>query len=174
MKTQKIKFNNSGFTLIELIFYIALFSVFFVSLFLVLNIFYENKTKNSTIIEVEQQGLFISQTISQEIRNAQSIISPTIGDNSLSLSLEAYENFRNPIVFSLLSEAILLSENGVDIDNLNSSRVIISDLIFINNSIVGDIQSINFSFTISYKNNSGKKEYDYSKDFFASVSLNLK
>lgn len=171
----KIKNNKkNGFTLIELIFYIALFSVFFVSLFLVLNIFYENKNKNSVTIEVEQQGLFISQVISQEIRNSQSIISPTIGDNSSSLSLQSFDVLRSPIVFYLDSGAVILSENGSVIDNLNSNRIIVSNLNFVNNSIVDNIQGISFSFTVSYKNNSGKKQYEYNKDFFGSVNLNLK
>lgn len=171
----KIKNNKkNGFTLIELIFYIALFSVFFVSLFLVLNIFYENKNKNSVTIEVEQQGLLISQVISQEIRNSQSIISPTIGDNSSSLSLQSFDVSRSPIVFYLDSGAVILSENGSVIDNLNSNRIIVSNLNFVNNSIVDNIQGISFSFTVSYKNNSGKKQYEYNKDFFGSVNLNLK
>jgi type II secretory pathway pseudopilin PulG len=171
----RIKNNKKkGFTLIELIFYIGLFSVFFVSLFLVLNIFYENKNKNSVTIEVEQQGLFISQIISQEIRNSQSIISPIIGNNSSSLSLQSFNVLRSPIIFYLDAGTVMLSEDGDIIDNLNSDRVIISDLNFINNSIIDDIQSINFSFTVSYKNNSGKKQYEYNKDFFGSVSLNLK
>lgn len=171
----RIKNNKKkGFTLIELIFYIGLFSVFFVSLFLVLNIFYENKNKNSVTIEVEQQGLFISQIISQEIRNSQSIISPIIGNNSSSLSLQSFNVLRSPIIFYLDAGTVMLSEDGNIIDNLNSDRVIISDLNFINNSIIDDIQSINFSFTVSYKNNSGKKQYEYNKDFFGSVSLNLK
>lgn len=171
----KIRNNKKkGFTLIELIFYIALFSVFFVSLFLVLNIFYENKNKNSVTIEVEQQGLLISQVISQEIRNSQSIISPTIGDNSSSLSLQSFDVSRSPIVFYLDSGTLILSENGSVIDNLNSNRIIVSNLNFVNNSIVDNIQGISFSFTVSYKNNSGKKQYEYNKDFFGSVNLNLK
>lgn len=171
----RIKNNKKkGFTLIELIFYIGLFSVFFVSLFLVLNIFYENKNKNATIIEVEQQGLFISQIISQEIRNSQSIISPIIGNNSSSLSLQSFNVLRSPIIFYLDAGTVMLSEDGDIIDNLNSDRVIISNLNFMNNSIIDDIQNINFSFTVSHKNNSGKKQYEYNKDFFGSVSLNLK
>lgn len=166
--------QKNGFTLIELIFYIALFSVFFVSLFLVLNIFYENKNKNSVTIEVEQQGLLISQVISQEIRNAQSIISPTIGNSSSSLSLQSFDISRSPIAFYLDADTLMTSENGIVIDNLNSDRVVISNINFINNSIIDNIQGINFSFTVSYKNSSGKKQYEYNKDFFGSVNLNLK
>lgn len=159
------KKNKRGFTLIEFLFYIGLFAVFFVALFAVLDISYKNKLRNINMLEVEQQGLFISQVISQEIRNAQSIV-----DASSSLSLQAFDISRDPVVFYLSDDAIYFSEGLDSPENLSSSRVNISDLSFVNISALDGIQAVEFSFKVS----SSDKGHDYSKDFFGAVNLNLR
>lgn len=160
----KYRKNKSGFTLVEFLFYIALFSIFFTGLFTLLQIFYENRADNNIKLEVEQNGLIVSQIISQEIRNAQSINHPMPGQSDSYLSLEAYDDLRNPIVISLDNNIISYSEGSSIDDNLSTKRVMISDLVF-KNETENNVSLVNFSFTISYNN--------YSKEFFSSVNLNL-
>lgn len=160
----KIKTNKKGFTLVEFLFYIALFSVFFVGLFTMLQIFYDNRADNNIRLEVEQNGLIISQIISQEIRNAQGIIHPSLNQSDDYLSLESYESQRSPIIISLNNNQILYSEGASFSDNLSSKRVEISNLVF-QNQTENNVNVVNFSFEISYKN--------FSKEFFSSANLNL-
>lgn len=156
--------NKSGFTLVEFLFYIALFSIFFTGLFTLLQIFYDNRADNNIRLEVEQNGLIISQIISQEIRNAQSINYPLSGQSDSFISLETYDSLRNPIVISLNDNLILYSEGNSFSDNLSTQRVSVSDLVFENQSD-NNVNIVNFSFLVSYR--------DYSKEFFSSVNLNL-
>lgn len=157
-------------TLIELLLYISLFVVIFSSLFVSLSIFYSNKVKNRTILEVEQQGQLISMIISQEIRNAQSIVSPLIGGSANSLSLEHLDPLKNPLVFSLSGDKIVVSEGGV-LSDLSSSKIRLSNLNFDNNSVLNGTQSIAFSFDISYISDSKRQEYKYNKSFFGTANL---
>lgn len=156
--------NKSGFTLVEFLFYIALFSIFFTGLFTLLQIFYDNRADNNIRLEVEKNGLIISQIISQEIRNAQSINHPLSGQSDSFISLETYDSLRNPIVISLNDNLILYSEGNSFSDNLSTQRVSVSDLVFENQSD-NNVNIVNFSFLVSYR--------DYSKEFFSSVNLNL-
>jgi len=162
--------KSKGFTLIELILYISLFVFIFAALFASLNIFYSNKIKNRTILEVEQQGQIVSLLLGQEIRNAQSIISPLIGATDNSLSLEHLNFLKSPINFYILDNKLVVSENG-DLFDLTNSKVLVENLVFENNSTIGGTQSIYFSFDISYNSSSNKKEYEYNKNFFATVNL---
>lgn len=166
--------KKTGFTLIEFIFYIGLFAVFFVSLFFVLDIFYKNKIKNRSVLEVEQQGIIISQIISQEIRNAQLINLPLLADSGDALSLSTFSPLRDPIVFQVVDGKIIVEEGAGSGVNLSSDRVIIENLIFTNNSVVGGISSVSFSFSVSYRSDSKTTEYQYSKDFFGTANLNIK
>lgn len=159
---KKNDYNKKGFTLVEFLLYISLFAIFFISLFSILHIFYNNQAKNNIRLEVEQQGQFISQIISQEIRNAQEIISPNNVSNQLSLL--SFEASRSPLIISLVNEQIMYQEGVNQAINLSSQRVKISDMLFENVS-VASVSAIRFSFTISLQ--------DFSKDFFGVANLNL-
>ncbi len=157
---RKISFTNkSGFTLVEFLLYLSLFAVFFLSLFAILHIFYNNQAKNNIRLEVEQQGLFISQVISQKIRNAQAIM-----NTGNQLSLEAFDSNRSPIVISLVDGQIIFQEANQPAVNLSSSRVEVINLSFSNTSS-NNISAVYFSFTIRYK--------EFEKEFFKTANLNL-
>jgi len=170
MMTNNLYKKSKGLTLIELMLYISLFVFIFAALFASLNIFYSNKIKNRTILEVEQQGQIVSLLLSQEIRNAQSIIYPLIGATGDSLSLEHLNSLKSPINFYILDNKLVVSENG-DLFDLTNSKVLVENLVFENNSTMGGSQSIYFSFDILYNSSSNKKEYKYNKNFFATVNL---
>lgn len=170
MTINNVHKKNKGFTLIELMLYMSLFVVIFTALFASLNIFYSNKIKNRTILEVEQQGQLISILISQEIRNAQSILSPLIGSSSDVLSLEHLDVSKNPISFSLLNGKMIVSEDS-NIFNLSNSKIEISNLNFENNSIASGTQSIFFSFDVSYESSSDRREYKYDQNFSGTANL---
>jgi hypothetical protein len=158
------KTKKEGNTLIEFVLYIGLFVVFFTSLFFVLDIFYKNKTKNTVALEVKEQGLFVSQFINQEIRNAQNISSPLSGDSLESLSLEPFDSSRGSLVFYLSDGSLFFSEGSTLNEKLHSNNVLISDLVFLNKN-----ETISFSFKVSYKSG-----YVYNQDFSGLASLNVK
>ena len=165
--------NKKGVTLIELLLYLSLFIVIFGALFTSLQVFYSNKIKNRTIMEVEQQGQIVSLIISQEIRNVQSIISPGLGSSSSILSLEHLNPANSPLSFSLFDNKIIINEGG-DINDLTASRLKAENLSFVNNSVVDGTQTIFFSFDLSYDSISSRNEYIYEKNFSGTVNLLIK
>ncbi|MFZ2072713.1 MAG: type II secretion system protein [Minisyncoccia bacterium] len=169
--SKNIKLKN-GYTLIELILYISLFAVIIFIISMSFFSFFEARIKNQTISEVEGEGIQIMQLITQTIRNANNVNSPAIGVNDISLSLNVTNPFLSPTIFYLTGDEIKITEGvNPDMSLNNSSRVIISGLLFENLSRASTPDIIGISFTLSHVNLNGKNEYNYSKTFYGSASL---
>jgi Tfp pilus assembly protein PilW len=168
---EKKYIHKSGFTIIELLLYVAISSI----ILLVSSLFFltllEARTKNQVIAEVEQQGIQIMQIITQTIRNADTINSPTIGTSGASLSVNTTISSTTPSVFDLSSGVIRIKEGTNAVINLSNSKVVVSNLSFSNLSRASTPGVIKISFTISAVNNSNRNEYSFSSPFVASASL---
>lgn len=163
--------NNRGFTLIELLLYISIAATIVFTTASLLRFTLESRVKNQTIAEVQQQGTSIMQLITQTIRLAKAINSPTLGNSASSLSLEVEDEASNPTIFDLSSGAVRIKEGAGAVVNLTSSRVSVSNLNFQNLSRVGTPNTIRVSFTITYINSSARFEYDFTKTFYGSAGL---
>lgn len=163
--------NNRGFTLIELLLYISIASIIVFTTASMLRFTLELRVKNQTIAEVEQEGTQLMQLITQTIRNATAVNSPSLGNSATSLSLEVIDSASNPTVFDLSSGAVRITEGTGVATNLTSSRVTVSNLNFQNLSRSGTPNTIRISFTLTYINTSGRNEYDFSQNFYGSASL---
>lgn len=158
MKKQK------GFTLIELLLYIAIASIIVFTTAALLQFTLQSKVKNQTIAEVEQQGTQVMQIITQTVRNATAINSPTIGNSAASLSVDT-------TVFDLSGGSIRIKEGAGVAVNLTSSKVTASSLNFQNLSRAGTPNTIRVSFTLTYTNPSGRNEYSFTQNFYGSSGL---
>ena len=69
--------SSRGFTLIELLLYVSLAAIMLLAVSVILSILLQTRVKNQTIAVVEQEGRAAIQAMTQSIRNAQSINSPT-------------------------------------------------------------------------------------------------
>lgn len=164
--------SNSGYTLMELILYISLFSIMIAGISISFSLFFDSKIKNQTITEVDQEGAQVLEIITQTIRNANNVNSPIIGSSDGTLSLGVDNIVLNPTIFSLSGGEIKVTEGlNPEISLTNNLRVVASDLLFENLSrnLTPDIISI--SFTLTHLNPNGRNEYDYSKTFYGSASL---
>lgn len=162
--------NKKGFTLIELILYISLTSIVLLSVSAFLIASLQARAKNRTIAEVEQAGEQVIQLITQTIRNSSAINSPAIGTSAASLSLNTSVSASNPTVFDLASGVIRITEGSGDPAPLTNSQVTASSLNFQNLSMADTPGIIRVTFILTYNNQSGRLEYDYSKTFYASAS----
>lgn len=167
----KIINDKKGFTLIELLLYVGISSTLLLVSSLFMNTLLESRIKNQTIAEVEEQGAFVMNMITQTIRNAESITSPTIGTSANSLNLNVLSAPDDPTVFSISSGAISVTEGGGGSVALTNSKVTASALNFQNFSRAGTPGVIRISFTLTYVNPEGRNEYDFSKTFSSSASL---
>ena len=108
------KENKKGFLLLEMIIYVAIFSIFVTGLFLFVNSIIEFRTSSRTVIEVNSQGSRIVSVVTQSVRNASSLelvdASTLIVDNN---------------VFYKEKEVIYLNE-----EKLSNSRVVVDEASF--------------------------------------------
>lgn len=167
----KICTQHKGFTLIELLLYVAISSSILLVISTFLPTLLESRVKNQTIAEVEQQGIQVMQIITQTIRNADKIDSPTVGASASSLSLNTYVSNLNPTIFDLAAGVIQVSEGVVSPIALTNTRVTASALTFQNLSRVSTPGTLRISFTLTHVNSSGRNEYNFSKTFSSSATL---
>jgi Tfp pilus assembly protein PilW len=189
MKNSKFKIQNSkfpactnvlagrhaprrgGFTLIEIVLYLALFAVVVGSISGLLYTILQSRVKNQVIAEVEQQGMQTIALITQTARNATTLTSPTIGTTTATLSLAVPTASLSPTVFSLASASIVITEGAGGAITLTNSRVVVSALSFQNLSRAGTKGTVRIQFTLAHVNPASKNEYDYTKTFIASATL---
>lgn len=162
------KNKRRGFTLLELLLYISASGMLLMSTSLFLSTLLQSRIKNQTVAEVEQQGLQVMHIITQSIRNADALTSPQLGQNSSSINLtESGEE----IIFNISNGVVQLKEGTGNAIPLTNSRVIASDINFSNVGLVDTNGSIKVSFKLTHRNETGRNEYAFSKDFFGSASL---
>jgi len=119
--------SERGFTLVEVLLYLAISSIILGIISFFVFMMLETRVKNQTILEVEQQGLFVMQTISRTIRNAESINSPSVGASADSLSLSVFDALDNPTIFDVAGGSIRVKEgafanfNGT-VDEVNPNK----------------------------------------------------
>lgn len=130
--------KNKGFTILELVLYMGLLGIFLV---IMTNLFVstiEVRLESQTQSAIQQDGRFILQRLSYDIRRAQNIVLPLFGEQTNSLDLLINENQTNQhFIYSLDNQNLVLLINGErfvlnsrnsQITNLNFERIGNSDL----------------------------------------------
>ncbi|MFA6252089.1 MAG: type II secretion system protein [Candidatus Paceibacterota bacterium] len=155
MKKQK------GFVLIEIVFYAALIGFLSYAIFSTLNIAKRERINAVAFSEVNYQGIMISNLISKKIKEADNVV---IEGND-KLLIYPYKNSK-PISLSFLNGGIEVND-GDKSEKINNQKVSISSFSIKDKSVVENQNSISFSFTVSYGNESA---YKYSKKFYGSAN----
>lgn len=155
--------RNNGFTLVELIVYVALTSLMFSAINSFVFLVIEERSRNIVINEVEQQGSFALQKIMQRTRNSDEIVTPGQGSSDTILELTNTDFELNSGIFQMI-------EGGSPVD-LTNSRVVVSDFQVTNLSLDNTPGSIQVEFLVTYDNPDGKAELNYSKMFYGAASL---
>lgn len=157
---------QKGFTLLELLLYVSVASILLVGVVSFLIVLQTARVKQTTISEVEQQGQQVMEYITQTIRNAEGVTSPTAGTDDSALTLDVVAAASDPTVIALSGGRLQVSEGAAPTTSyLTSDHVTISDLTFSNSAISGTRDSITVSFTLSYLNLAGTQEYTYEATF---------
>jgi type II secretory pathway pseudopilin PulG len=99
--------HQAGYTLIELLLYISIISILFSSVMVFYDASLKARVKNQSILEVEQQGKQIMDTITQAIRSADSITAPTAGNTGSQLTLAMPSSAANPTILGIASTAVM-------------------------------------------------------------------
>ncbi|EKE15718.1 MAG: hypothetical protein ACD_11C00108G0012 [uncultured bacterium] len=163
--------NKKGFTLVEMLLYVAITGVIIFSISIFLSIVLEARVRNRTMAEVEQEGMRVMQIISQVIRNSNVINSPTIGTSAASISLGVVDGAKNPTLFDFSSGVVRMKEGASAYVSLTTSRLVVSNLTFTNLSRVSTPGTIRIQFTLTHTKTDSRDEYDYTRTFYGSASL---
>ena len=164
--------KGQGFTLVELIIYIAILAGILVLVIGFLwNVIFGN-VKETAYQEVQQNGRFAIAKITQEIKKATGINSPLPSDppsSSLSLSMAAFH--LNPTVFDVGGGKLRITQGTRGPYELTSDQVIVSSLQFTNLSYLDTPGTIQIEMTIDHINPGARTEYEASISLRSSISL---
>lgn len=155
--------RNQGYAILELLFYISLFSILS---FVVINaMIIMSKSFKQTIIQTElMQSGNILERISREIRGAYGI--NTISANNLVLNTKDDADVNKTVQFLISGSNLQLLENGVLVGNLNTPDLQVTALSFTEISTAQG-KAIKIFLTIrSINDTSGRTE-----DFYNTVVL---
>lgn len=160
-----------GFTLVELIIYIGLMTLLLVGIASFSLAFFSFEKRNELFFEVEEQGIQVMRTITQTIRNSESISYPAQSGVDNFLNVSVYDTAKAPTIFSLSNNSILMQEGSDAAINLSSPKVIISNLLFTNLSQINTPGIIKIQFSVSAYNPNNRPELNFTKTFYDTASL---
>jgi len=160
-----------AFTFVEILLYIGLVSIFIVTLSSFMGFFNQAQLKSSTIEDVNQQGLYLNEVISQAIRDSDGIATPARGTNASLVTLSTSKSpARNPIKIELISGKVYMSEGVGTAVQITSDRVIVTNLNFINASQLTTSGNVHFQISINHKNPNNRSEFNYAQNFYGSAT----
>ncbi|MDQ3099380.1 MAG: prepilin-type N-terminal cleavage/methylation domain-containing protein [bacterium] len=160
--------NQQGFTLIELILYIAIIVMFLTTLIPFAWNVIEGGAKSATQQEIYSQARFISERVKYEIRNASGINSIS----ATSINLATSTAGTNPTIISLSGTNLTIKEGTGTTTNLNSSDTGVSSMTFTNLTSANTYtKNIQFSFTVSDVLISSRNEFTESVDIQSSAEV---
>lgn len=155
----KIKKRQKGFTLLEVLLYVAIISVVITAIVLFAwNIIYGG-VKTTRLGEVNYASRYVSERIKYEIRNSSGITtgSSNFGVNLATtagskITLTKANAAKNPTVIDVSSGQLRIAVGANPVINLTPTNISITNLTFTNNSS-GDGKTKNVSFIMTLESN---------------------
>jgi Tfp pilus assembly protein PilW len=162
-----------GYSLIELLLYVGLSATIISAVAVFFYFVSFTKTKIQTITEVENEGQMVVEIISQNIRNAQKVNLPNLGESGEVLSLQSANPNEDPIVFSLENGRIKMQKGSSLEFFLTSDRLEVTNLTFRNLSNATSRATIRAEFSIRRKNPTQRAEFSWQKNFYTTANLRI-
>lgn len=168
---QQKNYYKKGFSLVETIIYISIFSVLVTAFVSFGNNMTVSRLHNQMVLEVNNQGAKAMKTITQTLRNASQVNSPTISNTASSLSVVTVLPATSPTVFSESGGVLYVTEGSGSPVPLTNNKVVLSNLLFSNFSRPDTANIIKISFTLSSSAPIGGPGGSYSFTFNGSADL---
>lgn len=163
-KNYKLKIKNSkkGFSLIELLLYMGIFSILIVVLFQLLTSIFDFQLESESASSVTQDGRFIVNKLAYDVPRAATISEPLLGLTGQSLTIL---DGVNSYTYSLSSGNLIVTQNPGSISNqLNSLDTTVSNLNFYHladNVEKNDTITVTFTLTSKIKRRGQPNSLDY-------------
>ncbi len=176
MKLKRLRDQQAGFSLIELLIYITIFSTMIGAIVGLAVLASGQKANSQATADVNYQGEAVMALITQTVHQATAITTPAAGANAASLSLTMPSAAVNPTVFAINNDGttnrLRISEGSPAItNNLTNSHVTVSNLTFTNMSLPSTKGSVLIAFTVTYRTNSARQEFSVSKRFMGAATI---
>ncbi len=141
------KIKRQGFTLIELILFLGIFSIMIGTILAILIATQETRIRQQAIAEVEQRSAQITQTIIKAVHRAEAILTPANNQTGSMLSLQMSMNTEFPTIIASLESGSLLLIQKTTITPLLNTTIAVNHLQFQN---INDTNVL-FSFDLTAK-----------------------
>ncbi len=168
----KLKINNRGFSLLELLIYMAILAGFLVVLANLFFMITASSGKEEARAEVQQNLRFAIQQITTDIRSATAITEPVIssGGNALNITVGGIAT-----IYSISGNGILQKTRGAVTEDITTDRVAISSpsaapFVFTRVDNASAKPTVQIILEMSYNDN-GKADFKFTDKVQTAVSL---
>ena len=169
----KFQILKSGFTLMEILIYIAVLAIIVLAVSAFLTWSIKSNAKTEAMREVSDNARRAMEIMTYEIREAKSIYTLTSTSTQFSLETTHYlpegETFTY-IDFYLCDSNLCLKKESQNPISLTSDSVEVKNLVF-DQIITGEAPSIQINLKIDYKNPNKRPEYQASVELNSTASL---
>ncbi len=153
--------SGGGFTIIEVIAYVAVLAIVGASFSAVLLWSIKTYTKSQVMQETVWNAQRAMDIVVQEIREAQGVYVPTTSASQLSLATSKYTSAghtRSFIDFFLCQERLCLKKESQDPVALMSDNVRVTSLSFVQVQTSPGVESVRITLQVEYKNPNNRPE----------------
>ena len=176
MKQLRTITTQDGFSLIEMLIYITIFSIMIGAVVGLAVMTSAQKINSQVTADINYQGEAAMALITQTVHQANSITTPTAGNSNGSLSLVMASASVNPTVFSSYNDGtttrLQVNEGSPAVqNNLTNAHAVVSGLTFTNKSLAATKGSVLISFVLTYKTTSARQEFTFNKTFFGAATI---
>ena len=166
-----------GFTIVELLVFIAIFSTVMVGFVTMLIAVVRVNSRQSSASDVATQGQFLLQQIQYYVQSAR-IVDMALDTATSTLKLRETTSTIDPTSITLSNGTIYLQQGvGGALQSLTSNKVMVSSISFIrhyalnNSSTAYGTDSVSYSFTMSNNTSTTSVTQKYSQSFQSSVAV---
>lgn len=166
------KIRQEAFTFIELLVYISVSGIIMLGLSALLYWVIVSRTRIEATERVTSSGRLTFDRIVKEIRNSQSVYTPTTGSNQLSLVTRKGIPEGEPLTYIDFYQCgqDLCLKKEFELPVLLTGENVVVDNFFVEQN-VGNPGSVVVSLSLSHENPNNKKELDVSVNLNSTISL---
>lgn len=150
--------NRQGFTLLELIVFVAIFSFTIVGFISILVSITKVQVKQGAAAEVSQQSQYVLQTLQYYVERS-SLIESDANTASSSIRLRMTATAEDPTLIFASGTTVYVKVGDGESLPLTSTRVAVSNMSFIKKSSSPAKDSVSLSFTISYNTENIQQQF---------------
>ncbi len=144
---------SKGFTLIETIVYLALFSILMTGIIASVYALMESGDRNQTKAMLQEEKEYLLGKLNWALSGAQTVSTPVAGFSGTSLNIVKYDG--TPVTLSRVGTKMTFKTTGAPVD-LNNDSVMVTNLVFIHTYAGGaNPESVEAGFTLTATSTNG-------------------